>query len=455
MRWIVIASLLISWLFGATADPGYVKELKAYMTAKLFDIKGVMYTYDFNRDGFISYNEWVYESMVTGRTYRLLGTTPTSQNNFGFVPVDVNLSGYTPQGYFIFLDFPGDSKRIFSWAYLSASSGRVYKLMGATPQHHFDYLGLDDLTFTIENAKACIVYRYQDQENFPNIIGSYDTPGFSWSVDVRDSLAYVADGLKGVQILDISNPTAISYYAQIPSTNALKVTAGGPGVELLADEEEGLVVIDTQTMQKIGRYAIDEGHAADVVYDAKRGNAIVATDTAGVFVLHVNGSDITFVDHIDTISGIACKVLLQEDILYVADTAQGVRIYSVSGEGCATPLGTLTAPNIADFAIGTSHTYISYENSARIDVVTGFGEKRETVINDEPVSGLVLSPDKKRLYVLNEVASITVYELHNGIPTKVDKIYLPYPATDMKISPQGTIGYVTCGGDGLKVVKLR
>ena len=453
MRWILIIGIVVSWVFGATADPGYVKELKAYMTAKPFDIKGVMYTYDFDGNGLISYNEWVYESMVTGRTYRLLSTTPTPQNNFGFAPVDVNLSGCAPQGYFIFLDFPGDSKRIFSWAYLSALSGRIYKLMGATPNHRFDYLRLEDLTFTIENAKAFIVYKYQ--EEFPNIVGSYDTPGFSWSVDVRDSLAHVADGLKGVQVLDISNPTSIVHYAQIPSANALKVTAGGPGVELLADEQEGLVVIDTQTMQKIGSYAIDEGHAADVVYDAKRDNAIVATDTSGVFVLHVNGSHITFVDHIDTIAGIACKVLLQEDILYVADTAQGLRMYSMCGEGCATPLGTLAAPNIADFAIGTSHTYISYENSARIDVVSGFGGERKVMINDEPVGGLVLSPDKKRLYVLNEVASITVYELHEGIPTKVDKIYLPYPATDMKISPQGTIGYVTCGGDGLKVVKLR
>lgn len=453
MRWIVIFGMLISWLFGATADPGYVKELKAYLTAKPFDIKGVMYTYDFDGDGVISYNEWVYESMVTGRTYRLLGTTPTPNNNFGFAPVDVNLSGCAPQGYFIFLNFPRDKQRIFSWAYLSALSGRNYKLMGATPQHRFDYLRLDDLTFTIENAKAFIVYKYQ--EEFPNIVGAYDTPGFSWSVDVRGSLAYVADGLKGVRVLDISNPTAITRYAHIPSANALKVTAGGPDIELVADEQKGLMVIDTQKMQAIDDFSIDGGHAADVAYDAKRGNAIVATDTAGVFVLHVTKSGITLIDHIEDISGLACKVLLKDDMLYVADTAEGIRMYSLCDEGCATPLGTLHAPNIADFAIGAQHTYIAYDNSARIDVISGFGGEKKVILNDEPVGGLVLSPDNKRLYVLNKVASITVYDLQNGMPKKSGKIYLPYPATDMKISPQGSIGYVTCGGDGFKVIKLK
>jgi len=452
MRWILIIGIVVSWVFGAAADTGYIKELKAYLTAKPFEIKGIMYTYDFNNDDLISYNEWVYESAVTGRTYRLLGTTPTPDNNFGFAPVEVNLSDCTPQGYFIFINFPRDQKKIFSWVYLSAISGKVYKLMGATPQHRFDYLALEDLTFTIEDGKAFLVYKYQ--EKFPNIIGAYDTPGFSWSVDVQGSLAYVADGVTGIQVLDISNPTDIALYTQIPSANALDIAAGGEEMELAADEQEGLVVIDTHNMQKVANFHVDGGDALGVTYDTKRGNAILATDSAGVFVLHVAKSGITLIDHIKNISG-ATKVVVKDNILYIADSAEGIHMYRLDDEGCAVPLGTLSAQNIKDMAIGARHIYIAYEDSSHIDVVDGFGGERNKVINDEPVYKIVLSPDNKNLYVLNKVASITVYSLQNGKPVKTGKIYLPYPATDMKVSTDGSIGYATCGGDGLKILKLK
>lgn len=54
----------------------------------------------------------------------------------------------------------------------------------------------------------------------PFKISSFDTPGFAYSTYVKDNIAYVADGEKGLVILDISNPqkpTQLSIFAETHS----------------------------------------------------------------------------------------------------------------------------------------------------------------------------------------------------------------------------------------------
>lgn len=43
------------------------------------------------------------------------------------------------------------------------------------------------------------------------LVGSLDTPGSARDVEVVGTLAYVADGESGLQIIDISNPAAPTF----------------------------------------------------------------------------------------------------------------------------------------------------------------------------------------------------------------------------------------------------
>lgn len=43
-----------------------------------------------------------------------------------------------------------------------------------------------------------------------SIISSYDTPGNSYGVTIVGNYAYIADGEKGLQIIDISDPKKTS-----------------------------------------------------------------------------------------------------------------------------------------------------------------------------------------------------------------------------------------------------
>ena len=113
------------------------------ITKNPWTINGWFYRYDFEKDGKCEYNDWLYVSQK-GKVYRLLGTTPTEHNAFGWLPLSSIPSDVgEPAGYFIFLDYPQDSDRRFSWLYLS-KNGKVYKLIGADPvTHRFKYLDID------------------------------------------------------------------------------------------------------------------------------------------------------------------------------------------------------------------------------------------------------------------------------------------------------------------------
>ncbi|MRI84068.1 MAG: hypothetical protein C6I00_06575 [Nitratiruptor sp.] len=133
-------------LFGATASPQYLQELQEFLTSKPFPVQGAFYAYDFEHDGKIDYNDWLYLVLPDQQqAYRLLASEPNPANHFGFAPVPVPADlKPEPDGYFVKLDFPADPSSAFSWVYITNTpQGYVFKLMGATPEGHFDYLDID------------------------------------------------------------------------------------------------------------------------------------------------------------------------------------------------------------------------------------------------------------------------------------------------------------------------
>ncbi len=449
MKWLIATIVFIAQIFAATASPEYLADLKAYMTSKPFEIKGIMYAYDFDGDGIIEYKDWVYESAKTGKTWRLLGKAPTPTNAFGFKRVNIDLAGLEPSGYFVFLGFKKDERK-FSWAYVSVKTHNVYKLMGATPQHHFSYIKLLDMTYQMEDGKIFFVYRYED---FPNIIGSYDTPGFSWRVKIDGDLAFVADGETGIEILDISNPVEPTLYANIPTFNALDLTIAGP-LLLIADDKEGLVIASKEKMKRTCTLGLPHNaHATSIAYNKKKNIAFIGSDEAGAWLFQPAKDEVDLLQNLPS-QGIVTRVRTRDSKIYVGDGDAGIHIYKIGPSKHIEFLQEIPAFGINDFVLAKDgKIFLSRYGKSQIEMIDSNGQI-SSFDNDEIVGRIVLSPDKKRLYVLNKVASVTVYNVEN-MPQKIGKIYLPYPATDMKVSRYGTYGYVTCGGDGFKILKLR
>ena len=136
---IILVSLLAVLLF---ANESYYQELLHYLHNKTFAINGKFYMYDFNKNGKIEYNDWIYLDLEHNEQYRLLATSSTPNNAFGFAKIDPVTLPKQPDGYFVFIGFAKDDSR-FSWVYITYKSHEVYKLMGATAEGYFRYLDID------------------------------------------------------------------------------------------------------------------------------------------------------------------------------------------------------------------------------------------------------------------------------------------------------------------------
>ncbi|MRI59320.1 MAG: hypothetical protein C6H99_07435 [Epsilonproteobacteria bacterium] len=128
--------------------------------------------YDFNHDGKIARNDWLYIDTASGSAFRLMGKTPTSQDAFGWLPLQAipqDLDIQHPSGYFIFIDFPKDKElygtNAFSWVYITQDM--TFKLMGADENHNFDYLDengdgradpLSHISFSMSGSEVSFVY---------------------------------------------------------------------------------------------------------------------------------------------------------------------------------------------------------------------------------------------------------------------------------------------------------
>ncbi|NHJ40585.1 MAG: hypothetical protein FK731_11180 [Asgard group archaeon] len=145
----------------------------------------------------------------------------------------------------------------------------------------------------------------------------YDDSGEAIGLFVSGNYVYVADGIDGLEIIDItdpSNPTEVGNYYN-DSGEALEVFVSG-NYAFVADKEDGLEIIDISTPSsptKIGAYSDGE----DVLCVAVSGNYAYIGDTEGVKVIDVSTpSSPTKVDEDIVPPFPVIDVLVVGDILY-------------------------------------------------------------------------------------------------------------------------------------------
>ncbi len=69
----------------------------------------------------------------------------------------------------------------------------------------------NDWTKVSIQAQSLLVEKSTAHPEYPWIIGSYDTPYRAYDVEIVGNLAYIADGNSGIQVIDISNPSAPTF----------------------------------------------------------------------------------------------------------------------------------------------------------------------------------------------------------------------------------------------------
>ncbi len=172
----------------------------------------------------------------------------------------------------------------------------------------------------------------------PREAGFFDTPGYAYATQISWPYAYVADGDRGLRVVNVSNPTAPHEVAYVDTPGEARDVALYNGFAYVADKNQGVRVIDVRNPENPVETSAppfnSECKDARAVY-ANGGYIFVADGTCGLKMFEAAAPEHN--THLDTL-GEALDVVVSNGYAYVAaGPGGGLQIVRVS-------IGTTTNP---------------------------------------------------------------------------------------------------------------
>ena len=142
----------------------------------------------------------------------------------------------------------------------SASGQCVPSILGSvdTPGSARDVVVSGAVAYVANHVSGLQVIDVSDPGS-PVIIGSVDTPGGAWSVAVSGALAYVTSFSSGLHVIDVSDPGSPVILGSVDTRNRAQGVAVSGTVAYVADGPSGLQVIDVSSCEPCPADLDDDG----------------------------------------------------------------------------------------------------------------------------------------------------------------------------------------------------
>lgn len=189
------------------------------------------------------------------------------------------------------------------------------------------------------------------------IVGSYPTRGNGNGVEVRGSLAYLADGSGGLQVIDVSVPAAPKAAGWVDTPGVAVELAVQDGFVYVADGTGGLHIIDATapaTARVVATLALGNVRTVDV-----SGNVVVAwSDHQVLHVVDVSNPAAPVVVATQTVGNVR-DVRIHGTRLYVAAYWNGLLVYDLTEPGAPVQIGNSSLVGMAaDLAIAGGLAFV-------------------------------------------------------------------------------------------------
>ncbi|MBW6515380.1 MAG: hypothetical protein K0B81_02030 [Candidatus Cloacimonetes bacterium] len=224
--------------------------------------------------------------------------------------------------------------------------------------------------------------------NIPYIyhIGEINTPGFAYAVAASGNKAYIADGIGGLRIIDISMmhfPDEVAYYEDDGVYYDVKFSGGDHAY--VAAGEAGFKIIDVNSPfgpELIGQYSTFNAFGLDFA-----GNYIYLADfTDGIKILDITSTYNVFPISSFSVSGqIVNNVTISWPYLY-ASARYGFSIIDISNPFAPLEVHFEPLSNVYDIEVMNQLAYIAYEGGLRIYDVSQPSDPQELGFCDLPAT---------------------------------------------------------------------
>jgi hypothetical protein len=198
-----------------------------------------------------------------------------------------------------------------------------------------------------------------DYGRYLHVTGSiYLSQGSAYDVAVSGKYAYVADGVGGLQVLDISNLAAPTLVGMLDTQNALGIGISGSYTYIADVDTVRIVDISNPASPIIVRNVDNPDQSLAVAISGTY--VYVATATAGIQVIDTsNPSTATIVASIDT-PGRAQDIVISGSHAYVADGSSGLQVIDISNPLSPAIVGNVDTPGSgAKVAVSGPYAYVA------------------------------------------------------------------------------------------------
>jgi hypothetical protein len=291
----------------------------------------------------------------------------------------------------------------------------------------------------------------------PALLGTYNTLGWAYGVDVLGDHAFVADYSQGLQVIDISNPTAPTWVGSYnTSGNAYGVEVSGDHA-YVADYTYGLQVINISNPASpsfAGSY-FTPTYAYGV--DVSGNHAFVADRDSGLQVVDITDpTDPKLAGTCDT-PGQAYDVHVYGGYAFVADYDGGLQVINITDPTNPTLAGTYDTPHLSmGIDVSSGFAFIADSDSGLqvIDIINPTNPTLAGSYNSPgPAPAWNVDVLGDYAFVAERFAGLRVIDISNPLnPTLVGTYDTPGNAMDVIAIPFSTVACTGYAGYAYAVI---
>jgi hypothetical protein len=237
---------------------------------------------------------------------------------------------------------------------LLAGSGRAQDSLNVRRLGGIPYWGytqsvavVDTLAYVAAGGGGLRIVNISDPAN-PVEVGFYDTPGFAEGVAVWGSYAYVADGGSGLRVINITNPSLPMEAGYYDTPGAAWGVAVSGSYAYVADRNSGLRVINVTnpSLPAEEGYYDTPGEALGV---AVSGNyAYVVDGSNGLRVINIADPSLPVAAGYCVTPGYANSVVVSGNYAYVVD-GNGLRVINIANPSSPVEVGYYDTPGYPSY----------------------------------------------------------------------------------------------------------
>jgi hypothetical protein len=300
------------------------------------------------------------------------------------------------------------------------------------------------------------------------IVGSYTTQaGFSYSVFLDGAALYLASGESGLNKLDVSDVTAPTFVARLESPlSADDICISGDYTYML-DRKKGLRIFDTTLpgYPVLRGFLAHPGPATDLCVSGNY--AYISNSTGSINIVDISDPDAPFFTASSVSSPSPKAMSISGNYLYIADSLSGMRTVNITDPLNPVDLGSAATKGTAcSVVVDSDRAYVSKGASGLEIFDVSNPEAPVSLVNvnlsDARAAAIYTTENSIFVFVANGASGLAIQDvtdLTTPLPDPVffnqmDNTTTPSPFVAVSVAVLGSNAFVSLGSDGLLALDI-